>query len=1076
MKKILLSSFLVAVLFSAWAQNRTITGKVTAAEDGSPLPGVNVILKGTTNGTVTDISGEFTVSAPPSGGTLIFSFIGYQSTEVEIGDKAFVDVKIRQDVRQLTEVVVTALGESKNERSIVYANQTVQSKDLLTSPNKNALEALRGKTAGVKITTGSGSVGASSRIVLRGEASLTGNNNALIVIDGVPIDNSNNFGGDQDGEGGYADYGNRFNDINPEIIESVTVLKGPAATSLYGSRGASGVLVITTKSGSHDGVRINVSSTTSVESAYILLQRQNKYGQGVMSSDGSTSFDSGENFSWGPAFDGVVRPWTSPVDPDGDGVYEYLSRPYKAVDNQLKDFFRTGYTLNNSISFSGGGDKYTYYASYGNTFQNGILYNTDYERHNITMNASATLSPKIKSRLSVNYSFVDQNTAQEGSRPFEGQNPYASAVQAAVNIPYTELRNYKSPYHDFSGYYGSYTSNPYFILNEYLNNGKANNFLGSLMLEYSPMKNLTITSDIGTNYVSFDRVTGVPVFAYEDQYVWEDNLTLTPRSGRPFSEGVYQEYLSTSETVNWTERINYNWHATEKLTVSPMAGFNYYDVRIRRIKGETVGGFAVPGIYNLANSEDRALAKQDHENHRIMGAFANVSFSWDNKIFVEYSARNDWSSTLPKNNQSFFYQSVGANAILSDYFDMSSTPVNFLKARASYGTTGKDASPYLLSSLYTNNPTLIDYRDVYVITTPLNGQPGASRSDLIGNENLKPELTTTYELGADVGLFKNKVQLAYTYYHSDHTDQIVLAQLARSSGYRQTPANVGEIVNKGHEVAVTLTPIDMSNGLRWTLNLTWSKNISEVKHISEANDELPLWDSGRGVTLVAKEESPFGTWKGTIKQYTDDGKLIVGSNGLPSYTSDSYAVSNIQPDWIGGLVSTLQYKGVRFGFVIDSRQGGEIFSLTKAATEFNGTAVTTTINNRQPFVIPNSVVESEDEPGTYIENTKAVGVDSYVDDGNYTRNLLDGSYVKLREITLGYSLPSNMLSPLKIRQASIQLFVKNPKTWLPSENKFADPEVNGPADSGSSYPNATGIESTQVPVSRSYGVNLNVTF
>lgn len=330
---------LMGVFISVNAQDRTITGVVTG-EDDIGLPGVNVVVEGTTTGAVTDYDGRYSVRVPKGYNTLVFSYIGYKSVAQELDASNTLDLVLMEDLAALEEVVVTALGTERNSREVVYANQTVGSEDLMTTPNKNTLEALRGKTAGVKITTGSGSVGSSSKIVLRGEASLTGNNNALIVVDGIPIENDATFGGAQEGEGGYADYGNRFNDINPEDIESVTVLKGASATSLYGSRGASGVLLITTKKGAKGKPKINFSSTASVEQAYVLLQRQDQYGQGLINPDGSTNLDSGENFSWGPAFDGVVRPWTSPVDSDGDGTLEYLSRPYENVDNQLRNFFR----------------------------------------------------------------------------------------------------------------------------------------------------------------------------------------------------------------------------------------------------------------------------------------------------------------------------------------------------------------------------------------------------------------------------------------------------------------------------------------------------------------------------------------------------------------------------------------------------------------------------------------------------------------------------------------------------------------------------------------------------------------
>ncbi|PSR08401.1 MAG: hypothetical protein C7N36_22145, partial [Bacteroidetes bacterium] len=378
-----------------------------------------MVAKGTSVGTVTDFDGKFSLVFPKDATELEISYTGFSPKTVVVGGATVVDVVLLSAVNLLDEIVVSATGLERNARNVTYSNQTVGSEDLLSAPNKNTLEALRGKVAGVKLSTGSGSVGASTRIVLRGEGSLTGDNNALIVVDGVIIDNSTSAGGDSNqnsaGSNGYADYGNRFNDINPEDIESVTVLKGPSATSLYGSRGASGVLVITTKKGqaSQGKMKVGVSSSTSLERAYVLLQRQDQYGQGFgLPFAAVPGFDSGENWSWGPAFDGRVRPWTSPVDADGDGDLEFLSRPYNAVEDQLQNFFKTGATYQNGINLSGGTDKLTYYTSFSNTTQEGILENTDYQRNTVKFAATAKLNERISSSFSVSYANVDQNSAQ----------------------------------------------------------------------------------------------------------------------------------------------------------------------------------------------------------------------------------------------------------------------------------------------------------------------------------------------------------------------------------------------------------------------------------------------------------------------------------------------------------------------------------------------------------------------------------------------------------------------------------------------------------------------------------------
>jgi len=1060
---------LSALVTESWAQDRTVSGKVTD-DSGESVPGANVILKGTTTGTTADIDGNYKLSVPSDGGILVFSFVGMEQKEVEIGSRSVIDLIMAPDAKQLSEVVVTALGTKQNAISTKYANQTVGSDELLSSPSKDALSALRGKTAGVNITSGT-SVGASSRIVLRGAASLTGDNNGLIVIDGIPIDNSSNVGGAQQGEGGFSDYGNRFNDFDPNNIESITILKGPSATSLYGSRGASGVILITTKSGSAGGLKVELNSTTSVERAYVLLQRQDQFGQGLINPDGSNNIDSGENFSWGAAYDGITRPWTSPVDVDGDGTLEYLSRPYEAAEDQLENFFRDGYTRSNGVSISGGSDKFTFFGSYNNTNQEGIMDNTNYNRNSITLNTSAKLTKKLSAAVNLTYSSIDQNTTSEGSRAFEGNNAYANVVQAATNIPYPELRDYNNPYHSFDGFYGSYTVNPYFVLNEYVNNAKINNILASVNLTYTPIENLTLNTRYGTNFIDLNQIQATPQYAYNDHLVWGDNLALSNRGGRQFSDGFYSEELIDTRVIDWTSTASYSKDIVPDLNATATIGFNMYDVKNRSVRGETVGGLVIPEIYNLGNSSERAVVEQDHNQKRIYGLFGNVSFGYKDVVFLEYSARNDWSSTLPVDNQAFDYHAVGASAIINDMLKWDdSNPINYFKLRASYGTTGKDADIHLLSSLYSVNPTLIEYDDNFQINGPLEGQTAITKNSLIGNNTLKPELTTTLELGTDVSFFNSRIELSYTYYNAVSTDQIVEVELPSSSGYRFTALNVGEMKNSGHEVALNLVPVSLPNSFRWDINLTWAKNINEVVKISDDLDELILYSSGRGVTLNAVEGEAYGVWKGQVPLLTENGQQVVDASGSVVYTDETQVAGSVQADWIGGIVNTFSFKGLSLGVVLDTRQGGEFFSLTKSATEFNGTALTTLIGDRQPFVVPNSVVDNGD--GTYSENTNTILADSYVFDGNYTRNLIDASFIKLREITLGYALPSKILNPIKIQSASVNLFAKNVIFWLPSENTFADPEVLGPQGS---VANVTGVESTQTPPSRSFGVQLKIT-
>lgn len=1072
--------FVLGCVSWSFAQ-RTITGTITD-NTGEPLIGASVVAEqDPTTGTVTDFDGKYEVNVPDGTTALSVSYTGFATQSVPLGASNVVDVVLSEGVL-LGEVVVSATGLERNARDVAYANQTVKSEDLLSAPNKNTLEALRGKVAGVKLSTASGSVGASTRIVLRGEGSLTGNNNALIVVDGIVIDNESSAGGASADEGGassgFSDYGNRFNDLNPDDIESVTVLKGPSATSLYGSRGASGVLVITTKkgnSGKGNSFKVGLNSTTSFETAYVLLQRQDLFGQGFgLPFASEPSRDSGENWSWGPAFDGVVRPWTSPVDADGDGDLEYLSRPYSAVPNQLENFFRTGRTLNNSVNMSGSNGDLSYYASYSNTDQEGILENTSYKRNTFKVAATAKLSEKLSSNFSVNYSNVQQNTAQEGSRPFEGQNAYANAVQSPVNIPFNELRDYTSPFHDLNGYYGSYTSNPYFILNEFINEGKINNVLGNFSLTYNVMEGLSLTARAGTNIVSRNIVEATPQYAYSDHYVWADGLDISSRAGRANSPGSFSELEGVNTNLDLTGLANYSRNLTEDISLNATAGYNFYQRDTRFTRGSTQGGIVVPGFYNFSNSAQAARAEQNITKYRIIGAYGNVSVGFQNKVFLEYSARNDWSSTLPAENNSFFYQSVGVSSVITDLLEMDSEALNYLKFRGSIGTTGKDAQLYALQSTFVGNPVFQPLANGHDLTFPLNGQAGYTRGNAIGNPDLTPELTTTFELGIDATLFNDLIDIAYTYYNSNHTEQLVEVQLPRSSGFTTTVRNLGEIQNSGHELSLTLRPLkNVLRDVNWDLNLLYATNDNEVIEILDPaipDEELSL-GTFQGVNVVAREGLPYGTFRGPVVLTDPNGNIVVDETGLPRLTSTAETLGSYQPDWTGSVGSTVEYKGLQFNILFDIRQGGKFLSYTQDLTEFNGTALTTVVDGqREPFVVPGSVVEQAD--GTYIPNTVETNLYDFLRIQPGAGRLVDASFVKLRELGLRYNVPSSVTGKTPFSSLTVGLFAKNVKFWLPEENTFADPEVNGPALTG----NAQGIETTQTPPSRSFGVNVSVQF
>ncbi|MBL0286344.1 MAG: carboxypeptidase-like regulatory domain-containing protein [Bacteroidetes bacterium] len=584
MKRTFLWLFGLLMTVQVMAQNRTITGVVTDASNGEALIGVSVSGKGTSIGTVTDFDGVYSLSVPKDVTTLVFSYVGYTSVEKPV-TALKMDVKMASEATQIDEVVVSAYGINRNKGDVSYANSKVTSDELATSGSQGALSALQGKVAGVKISKSGGNINSSTRVVVRGESSFSGSNNALVVVDGVIVNNSSFSGGDNTG-GSNVDYGNRGNDINPDDIENITLLKGPAATTLYGSAGNSGVLLITTKKGKsaaalNKKLRVGYNTSFTVETPYVLLQRQDKFGQGLWKNGGGT-VDLGENFSWGPALDGSIRPWTSPVNLNGEMVQ--LERPYSSIDNQLESFFDLGKTWSNNLSFEGGSDKFNYYAGFNYVDNKGIVPHNYFKKYGFTVNTTANLSDKLTLESSVKYIRTNQRGNVEGAS-FATNPAYFSALQTPAGIPFNEIRDYNSPFHDFKGYYGSYTVNPYYFLDNYFNLNDADNIIGTIALKYKPIKGLEITSRIGNNFVLNNSYESVPVYAYESQLVLIDRgngvLIYDDRDRANNSNiGEYSEGFSKINALDFNNLASYTkeW---EKFDFDILGGINITDFSTR---------------------------------------------------------------------------------------------------------------------------------------------------------------------------------------------------------------------------------------------------------------------------------------------------------------------------------------------------------------------------------------------------------------------------------------------------------------------------------------------------------------
>jgi len=1053
------------------AQNRTITGVVTDASNGEALIGVSVSGKGTSIGTVTDFDGVYSLSVPKDVTTLVFSYVGYTSVEKPV-TALKMDVKMASEATQIDEVVVSAYGINRNKGDVSYADQKVTNDKLTTSGSVGALNALQGKLTGVKISKSGNNVNSSTRVVVRGESSMTGNNNALVVVDGVVVSNNAFSGGDGTGASNV-DYGNRGNDINPDDIESITLLKGPSATTLYGSAGNSGVLLITTKKGKsaaalNKKLRVGYNTSFTVETPYVLLQRQDKFGQGLWKNGGGT-VDLGENFSWGPALDGSIRPWTSPVNLNGEMVQ--LERPYSSIDNQLESFFDLGKTWSNNLSFEGGSDKFNYYAGFNYVDNKGIVPHNYFKKYGFTVNTTANLSDKLTLESNVKYVRSNARGNVEGAS-FTTNPAYFSAVQTPVNIPFNEIRDYNSPFHDFNGYYGSYTVNPYYFLDNYYNLNDVDNVIGSIALKYRPIEGLEIMSRVSNNLVTSNTYESVPIYEYASHDVLQDNGSgLLVYANRPresnSSQGSYSESFSKVNVLDFNNVASYrkDW---ENIGFNTLGGINIVETRIKSINGETQGGLITPNFYNLSNSVQTAIATNTEQQNRNIRTYGLFNLTLWKMLSLEYSLANEWSSTLPEGKRGFFYNSGGISFVASELFNAPNKIVNYIKLRGSIGTQGKGAQPYQLNSVYIASPDFTPTGS-FPLLFPFADVPGFTTGNQIGNPNLSPEKTFAYEAGIDLGFFSDRLKVEYTYYSRNSKELILPVSLPNTTGYTTQILNIGEMTNKGHELSVNTTPIRDMKGVTWNLYMNFTKNVNNVVKVADGLKERPISTGATNLNII--EGMPYGTFKSEQYTYDPSGKIVVDATGIPVVNPLATTYGSVQPDFGIGFGSELSYKGLSFNVLFDLSKGGLFYSASKFYADFNGTSVGTLFNDRETWVVENSVQAVGD--GTFVANTTPIGdLSTFYSNAPDAVNLIDASYLKLREAGVHYSLPAKVFNNSAISGISLGFVGYNLKFWLPDENKFADPEGSSFGGNG----NVQNFEQVSNPPSRSMGVDLKITF
>lgn len=1098
MKKLLLLG-LTAVLMLAsselWAQERVISGRVTDADDGAGLPGVNVVLQGTTSGTVTDVDGRYSLSVPSDDAVLVFTFVGMATQEIPINGRNEVSVVMSPDVSQLSEVVVTALGITREKASLGYSTQKIESDAVTTAKDQNFINSLSGKVAGVQIR-GNSTFGGSTNIVIRGNKSVTGNNQPLFVVDGVPVDNSTgNTAQQRGGRYGY-DYGNAASDINPEDIESINILKGAAASALYGSRAANGVVMITTKKGTkRQGVGISLS--TGVELGTInkdtFVKYQDKYGAGYARESfeyyGPQGFFEDDDL-FGEGISGLVVPtledgsYGAPFDPNLN-VYHWDSfvpespnyrraYPWTAAKNTPIDFFETQVTWNNSIAVSGGNDKNTFRLSYTNFDMKGTLPNQDLKRHTIGFSGSSEIAEKLTADLSFNY--VKMNTLGRPSTGY-GDNQMANFRQwwqTNVDIKAQEdifLRTGRNI--TWNG--GDYTDpetpifwdNPYWTRYKNFQTDERNRLFGNFALNYKPVDWLNVmgrvTLDTYTELREERRAVGsVPT---EFGINLADEGSGYQRTNREVSEYNYDLILTGTKQL------------TTDISLSATLGGNIRRENFQSIYASTQGGLVIPDLYALNNSANPVPFPIENSSAKeVYGVFANVNLGFNSMLYLDLQARNDISSALPVDNNSYFYHSEALSFVFSELMDDS--PLDFGKIRVNYAVVGNDTGPLRTTNVYTKND---NFGSTVLFSYPTT----------VNNPDLVPEELTSIEAGLELAAVDSRLTFDFSAYQTVSSNQIVAVELSKATGTSFKWLNGGEIENKGLEASLGFDVIKTSDVV-WNTRVNWAKNISEVKSLPEGIDNYQINSFQGGISLNATVGQPYGVLRGTGYQYLN-GQRVINPAGYPVAVADQI-IGNPNPDWTGGFMNTLSYKGVSLGFLIDVSQGGDVYSLDMHYGQGTGIPEETAGLNELGNPIRDAVVrvDPSDPSKGYAENSGGIIFEGVQADGSvntvraradfyggayYWGNAVrqpgqmtvyDASYVKLREASLSFRLPSNILGNI-FQGASFSIVGRN--LWIIHKNvPHSDPEAGLGAGNGQGYLSGT------YPAVKTLGFKLNLNF
>lgn len=1073
MKKNLLRLFVAAfalVVCLAKAQERIISGRVTSVEDGSALPGVNVVVKGTVIGTVTDGSGNYRLDVPASATMLTFSFIGLQTQEIEIGTRTTVDVMLAADVQQLSEVVVTAVGLERDRKALGYSVENVASQRVQQVAEVDPLRALQGKVARLNISASSGAPGSSTRITIRGNTSLLGENQPLFVVDGIPYSNQNlgTFSGLSDG----AAYSSRIADLDPNNIESMAILKGGAAAALYGTRAANGVIVITTKTGksraSRQGLEVSFASTYALENIGRLPEFQNRYGTG-------TNFQYQQaNGSWGAPFPGTVPYNTISTIPhwyDGrPGLEEFWGTtvPYQAYPDNVKDLFETGSLFENTMSISGGNQNSNLTATISHSENDGYVPNTEFDRTNISIGGRTILANGLNLGASLAYTKSDQRATQGGIGNSGSNNNSAFARALFLGRNWDLSQPFQNPVDlgsEFMVAHGQ-ADNPFW---SYENAGvitDVNRIASAIDLGYDVKEWLNLTYKIGVN--TFNQNTT------DFMRPGSTGPSSNPGQGRVVEDYARYEEIESNFIVNFTPNVG------ETFSFRGLLGHNVNQRTTDRQAYQGVG-YVTFDIDDIDNTNEVTPAGGAYERRRIFGVYGDVTLGYKQWAFLNLTGRNDWSSTLPENNRSFFYPAASLSVILTDALGLDVPWLNSLKFRTAAAQVGRDTDPYQLVPVYlANEQNLALIQDF-----PFLGRPGATLSNIERDPNLKPERTRDWEVGLDALLFNERLGINATYYQRRSTDQIAPVSLPSASGFQSYFTNFGEVSNTGVELSVDFTPINADNTFRWNIYGTFTHNRNVVEELTAGTNEIQFGSGfAGGVINTHRPGQEYGLLLGTVAARDDEGNLLIDpANGQLIQAFDRAIIGNPNPDFIVGLTNTFSFKGFTLTAVFDWRQGGDLYSTT--VNSMLGRGVLKEQEDREMNVVipgvygdPSSFEPIRSESGQKIPNVTMIEQNALWFGSTFGVNgmdefsVWDASYVKLREASLGYTLPKGLLGS-RIGSASINFTGRNLWFSAPNfpESSNYDPEVNQFGNT-----NQQGIEWAVTPSVRRYAVTVRLTF